>query len=123
MFKDVLKQLREEKGLTQELLAHELGLSSGSIGNYEQGSREPRNKIMRKIADYFGVSIDYLLGNNSDLNQQSDFNTPFLTNFNPNTQADKTKIDLINTFTEIIKSENDINKLKQIQMFLNTYKK
>lgn len=62
MFKNNLRKLREEKKLTQSELAKILGLSDGSIGNYEQGSREPRNETLKKMSEFFGVSIDYLLG-------------------------------------------------------------
>ena len=64
MFKDKLKQLRTEHNLTQAVVANELGVSSATIGNYEQGTREPRNHEMwQKIADYFNVSVDELMDN------------------------------------------------------------
>lgn len=46
MFKDKLKQLRTEHNLTQADVANALGVSSATIGNYEQGTREPRNHEM-----------------------------------------------------------------------------
>ena len=62
LFKDVLKQLRTEKGLTQEELADALGIKAGAIGNYEQGQRLPKDdKMWIKIAKYFNVSVDYLM--------------------------------------------------------------
>lgn len=62
MFKDVLKKLREEKGLTQEQLAEKLNVSAGTIGNYEQGQRLPKDDMMWiKIAVFFNVSVDYLM--------------------------------------------------------------
>lgn len=62
MFKDKLKQLRTDKGVTQSDIARTIGVSPATIGNYEQGTREPRNNAMwQKIADYFGVSVDYLM--------------------------------------------------------------
>lgn len=58
-----LRDLREEKGLTQKDLAQILGLSSKStITNYEQNNRDPDYETLIKIAKYFEVSIDYLLG-------------------------------------------------------------
>lgn len=72
MFKDVLKNLREKKGITQETLAKALNVTSASIGNYEQGSRMPRNQVLRKIANYFDVSIDYLLENDKILSPNSE---------------------------------------------------
>lgn len=64
MFKDKLKQLRIDKGLTQADVAKAIGVSAATIGNYEQGTREPRNNEMwQKLSDYFNVSIDYLMDN------------------------------------------------------------
>jgi len=58
-----LRGLREEKGLTQKELAQALGLNSKStITNYEQNSRDPDYETLIKIAKYFGVSVDFLLG-------------------------------------------------------------
>lgn len=62
MFKDRLRQLRIERNLTQAEIAKAIGVSSATIGNYEQGTREPRNNEMwKKLADYFNVSVDYLM--------------------------------------------------------------
>lgn len=68
MFKDRLRKLRKSKGLSQYTLAEQLGLSRGQIGNYEQGSREPDYETLIKIADYFNVSVDYILGRTTELN-------------------------------------------------------
>ena len=60
-FAQRLKELRKEKDLTQYKLAEELGFSRGLIGNYELGTREPDHTTTKILADFFGVSIDYLL--------------------------------------------------------------
>jgi len=61
MFKDKLVQLRLAKGVTQAEIAHSIGVSPATIGNYEQGTRIPRNQeVWNKLAEYFEVSIDYL---------------------------------------------------------------
>ncbi|HEX3047211.1 MAG TPA: helix-turn-helix transcriptional regulator [Bacillota bacterium] len=62
-----IKELREERGLTQEALSGDLGLSGKSaIANYEKGFRTPEYETLLKIADYFNVSTDYLLGRTDD---------------------------------------------------------
>ena len=74
MFKDKLKQLRIDRNLTQAEVAKAIGISAATIGNYEQGTREPRNNEMwQKLADYFGVSVDYLMEKGAN-NQHSDIN-------------------------------------------------
>lgn len=68
MFKEKLKQLRIEQNLTQSDVAKAIGVSPATIGNYEQGTREPKNnEIWQKLADYFGISIDDLMDRNNDI--------------------------------------------------------
>jgi methanogenic corrinoid protein MtbC1/DNA-binding Xre family transcriptional regulator len=57
-----LRELRNSRGLRQKDLAQELGLAQTTIANYEQKNRFPDERILGRIADYFDVSLDYLLG-------------------------------------------------------------
>ncbi len=57
-----LKELRTEKKITQLKLAMELNMSQNTISRYETGERQAGYAELIKIADYFDVSIDYLLG-------------------------------------------------------------
>lgn len=59
--KDRLKDLRTRKHLSQMELATELHVSPGAIGGYENGTRTPKPDILTRMADYFGVSEEYLL--------------------------------------------------------------
>lgn len=61
----ILKSLRDEKGITQDGLANVLNVSRSSVANYETGVREPDIACLEDIADFFGVSVDYLLGRSS----------------------------------------------------------
>lgn len=61
-----LKYLRTEKGLGQNLLAKELKLSNASISYWETGKQEPSAEALFKLAKYFNVSADYLLGLTDD---------------------------------------------------------
>jgi transcriptional regulator with XRE-family HTH domain len=63
MFGDRLKRLRTERKITQSELGKLFGISSSTIGMYEQNRREPDAQTLIKIAEYFEVSTDYLLGN------------------------------------------------------------
>lgn len=62
MFQIKLKELRDKKGISQYKMAAELSISQSTIGNWEAGKREPNFKTLIKLADYFGVSVDYLIG-------------------------------------------------------------
>ncbi|GHU69667.1 transcriptional regulator [Clostridia bacterium] len=56
-----LKELREEKGLTQEAVAKAIGVSSISYLHYEKGQRKPPLNVIFALASYYGVTTDYLL--------------------------------------------------------------
>lgn len=58
-----LRELRRNKKLTQAELASCLGVSNGAIGLWELNQREPDCDTLIRIAEFFNVSIDYLLGN------------------------------------------------------------
>lgn len=62
LFSKRLKDLRKERNINQEQLAKEIGASRGSISFYEKGSRMPDISTLDKLASYFNVSTDYLLG-------------------------------------------------------------
>ncbi len=57
-----LKELREEKGLTQNQLAEKLGINSVTYLHYEKEQREPPLSLLAEIAKFYGVTVDYLLG-------------------------------------------------------------
>lgn len=56
-----LKEIRKSKGVSQLKLAMALNTNQNTISRYETGEREPGINELIKIADYFNVSIDYLL--------------------------------------------------------------
>lgn len=61
-FSDRLKELRTSNGLTMEQLGKNIGSTRGTIGNFENGNKKPSLDMLIKIADYFDVSVDYLIG-------------------------------------------------------------
>ncbi|MFZ5354551.1 MAG: helix-turn-helix domain-containing protein [Bacillota bacterium] len=66
-----IRDLRKERNMTQAELAGFLMVSDRSVGFYETGERDPDTDTLRKLADYFGVSIDYLLGR-SEIRETAD---------------------------------------------------
>lgn len=62
MFSDILSTLRREKSVSQRTAASALGISQALLSHYENGLREPGLEFVRNAGEYYGVSIDYLLG-------------------------------------------------------------
>ena len=91
-----IKILREEKGLNQRELAKELSISPSAIGMYERDFREPNDEIKLKMAEYFGVSVDFLLG-------KSDVRNP------EKIEVDMDEVDV--AFASGIKGLNETNKM------------
>lgn len=57
-----LKALRTEKGLSQKEIAEYLGISQPAYANYERQAREADYETLKKLSDFFNVSIDFILG-------------------------------------------------------------
>jgi len=57
-----IAQLRDERKLTQEELAQKLGINRAALSHYENNRREPDYETLQRIATYFRVSIDFLMG-------------------------------------------------------------
>lgn len=57
-----LKELRKSRGISQLKLAIDLNMNQNSISRYENGDREADYATLVRFADYFDVSVDYLLG-------------------------------------------------------------
>ncbi|HML33801.1 helix-turn-helix domain-containing protein [Sporomusa sphaeroides] len=62
MLGEHLKQLRENKKLTQQEMADKIGIARGTYAHYEINRREPDNATLARLADFFGVTTDELLG-------------------------------------------------------------
>ena len=69
MFRINLKILREKAGLSQAKFAKEIGIAQSTVGGWESGAREPNFDMILKLANFFNVSTDYLIGN-SDIPRQ-----------------------------------------------------
>ncbi len=62
MFASRLRALRKERGLTLQQLAKHFGMRHYTLSKYETGSRKPDMEMLKKLSDFFGVSVDYLIG-------------------------------------------------------------
>ena len=68
-FKENLKTLRKQKGVSQEELGENIGVKKSVISLYESGKRKPSFEVLEAIADYFNVDMNVLMGN-SDMSFQ-----------------------------------------------------
>ncbi len=89
LFSKRLKSIREENELSQYKLAKDMNISRSAISSYEQGKREPDFEILQRIARYFNVTTDYLIGISAgrELNQKGG-------------QSERTKIDMLDQKVE-----------------------
>ena len=60
-FCEILRALIEERGITQKQLAKDLCIAASTIGGYVQGTSVPDFNTLKRLAEYFGISSDYLL--------------------------------------------------------------
>ena len=74
VLKDRLKQLREERGLTKRELCDQTGISERAYLTYEFVEREPKISVVSKLADFYDVTTDYLLGREPAPNPFADLN-------------------------------------------------
>ena len=65
-FSRIITLLRKEKGVTQRKAAEDLGVSQALLSHYEKGIRECGLDFVVRVADYYSVSCDYLLGRSAD---------------------------------------------------------
>lgn len=85
-----LRELRLEKGLTLSKLAGKLFSSEQVLSRYETGQREPDIEMLTKLANYFGCSIDYLVGRSDDFG-----------NINTNADLSSEESEIIETFRSL----------------------
>ena len=69
-FSERLRQLRNAHDLSQMEFSRQLGISKSSVNMYERGEREPNLEILGRIADFFNVDMDFLLGK-SDIEKKA----------------------------------------------------
>ena len=90
LFGDILRTLLEDRNLTQKQFANDLNIAASTIGNYIRNLRQPDFDTIRKIANYFNVSTDYLL------------------NHSYNSTLNKAEMDLLRIFRELDSEQKEI---------------
>ena len=117
MIGDKLKKLRRNRDLTQEEVAAHIGISYQAISKWERGDGYPDITMLPTLANYFGVSVDYLLGNETDFKSQtesviSDDDIKFALWGDVADEIPNDKLQEVKTFAEFIKNtyKKDNNK-------------
>lgn len=102
-----LKLLRQEYGISQQRLAEAIGVSQPSINKYENHNIEPEIEVLKRMADYFNTSIDFIVGHtnirrkieHTDVFYLNQFETEVITRFRSLDEEEKMCIDMtIKTF-------------------------
>lgn len=62
MMQNNLRELRKEKGLSQIAVQMQTGIEQALISKYENGERVPPTETLMQLADFYGVSMDYIMG-------------------------------------------------------------
>ncbi len=106
----ILRQLREERKIGQKEIALYLDVTVGTISNYENSVHFPDLLTLNKLADYFGVTTDYLLGRTD---YRGDLNV-----LNRRVSDVYTVTDIVNTFLTF--DGNTVNHLMEYAKFLQS---
>lgn len=64
---NIVRELRKKRGIQQKELAIEIGVSNATVSDWEHGRKNPSGERLRKLADFFGVTPDAVLGNQPNL--------------------------------------------------------
>lgn len=97
-----LKILRDDRELPMSKLAEAIGSTKSALSRYENGTMEPGLKVLRKLAEYFGVTMDWLAGN-GDINDVQFSNKEQYMNVINKCIKEEITPDKLEQFIEIIK--------------------
>lgn len=116
-FGDRLKELREEKGMTQKDLGKLLNISDRVIGYYESNNRFPKDeRILKILADHFNVSVDYLVGRTSLKSPLSEYVAEAKASYSLNVDGLPVEaIKMIEDYIELIKLKFDPNRKSKVK--------
>jgi transcriptional regulator with XRE-family HTH domain len=113
MFAIRLKELRKGKDMSQAEAAYALGISQSTWALYESGNREPSFNALLKIADYFGVYTDYLLGNQKYKNTDEELlvvGSKGIVEGKLEAENAETQLELTDILISIIDTNNELTK-------------
>ena len=103
-----IRELRNEKGISQSSLANHLGLTQQAIAKWEKGIAEPDSVTLNKLASFFNVSVDFLLGRTNVRNPNNNTDEDF---------PDDVKV-LMRSVSKLTDKQKEIVK-RLVQEFIN----
>lgn len=119
---EIFEHLLQIKGVSTYKVAKETGIPQQTFSKWKKGISTPKADKLQKIADYFGVTIDYLLGNTDDINQKpgqdnikfDDFSYAMYNESKELSEADKQRLlTFARMLRETIEKEEHLNGNKQ----------
>lgn len=105
VFSERIKKLRIEKKMTQQELGNIFGLTSTGISYWESGKAIPNMEIINKLSDFFGVTIDYLIGKN-EIDENNEGMILFRRAEQVNENDKKKMYDIINSTIDVFLNNN-----------------
>ncbi len=104
-----IKELRLSKGVSQQKVADFLNVSQQAYANYESGKRKPEYDLLLRLADFFDVSVDYILGRTD-------------TKKAPASKRDEREEEFVEMFKHLNPEQQDL-VIAQLKGILDTHKK
>lgn len=122
-FPVILCELRKERGLSQKDAAAKLGVSQALLSHYEKGIRECGQSFLIKVADFYGVTCDYLLGRTATKNYRGGLDDIAETNKNDEIPSASTFIKAALTLSDYMKKNHTVGGVKlDLVMAVEIYK-
>ena len=107
MYNDILRKLRTEKKVSQQIVAEYLNITKQAYSLYELGKREPDFETLLKLGEYFDVSIDYLLRGNTTEPKEEDIKFAL---FNGSDGITDEMYDEVKQFAEMVKLREETKR-------------
>lgn len=105
-----LRELRAGLKLTQQQVADDLQISRKLLSNYERGIREPHVDMLQTLAEYYLVSVDYIIGASNVENPRTYYPTFVINLMNDSKYLSDESIEDLEKYVELLKIRDDVKK-------------
>lgn len=108
-----LRELRKSFGYTQQQVADDLQISRKLLSNYELGIREPNIDMLQTLAEYYLVSVDFIIGASSVENPRTYYPAFVVNLMNDSKYLSQESIADLEKYVELLKLRDDVNNKKE----------